>query len=202
VRLLQAAGYRRMPWKNGGGETAEILISPEDAALDAFDWRISMARVASAGPFSSFAGVDRTLTVVDGGGLALTIAADAPRIVTPASAPLRFAADAVVHSVLVGGPVTDLNVMTRRGVYRHQVERVALASRVERQLAADTVLVFCSEGRFECAAEGQADGHGHATLEARDTVILEPADARFTLTATRPGIALVVSVYRIAATPG
>ncbi|MDP1908248.1 MAG: HutD family protein, partial [Hyphomicrobium sp.] len=43
MRILRAKDYRRMPWKNGGGETTEIAISPEGAALDSFDWRVSMA---------------------------------------------------------------------------------------------------------------------------------------------------------------
>ena len=50
-----------MPWKNGGGETAEIAVSPPGAALDDFDWRLSMARVETDGPFSAFPGIDRTL---------------------------------------------------------------------------------------------------------------------------------------------
>ncbi|MBV9975040.1 MAG: HutD family protein, partial [Hyphomicrobiales bacterium] len=61
MRVLRAGQHRRMPWKNGGGETTEIIASPEGAGLDEFDWRISMARVATDGPFSRFAGVDRTL---------------------------------------------------------------------------------------------------------------------------------------------
>ncbi|WP_161813784.1 HutD family protein [Steroidobacter agaridevorans] len=32
MRPLRAAGYRRLPWKNGGGETRAILVSPPGAA--------------------------------------------------------------------------------------------------------------------------------------------------------------------------
>ena len=60
MRVLRAADYPRMPWKNGGGETAEILVEPAGAPLDSFDWRLSMARVAADGPFSLFPGVERT----------------------------------------------------------------------------------------------------------------------------------------------
>jgi environmental stress-induced protein Ves len=53
MRILRAENYRRMQWKNGGGETAEIAVSPDSAGLDDFDWRISMATgQASGGPFS------------------------------------------------------------------------------------------------------------------------------------------------------
>ena len=66
MRVFRSADHAFSPWKNGGGTTAEIAIGPPGATLDAFDWRISMARVASDGPFSSFPGVDRTLSIIDG----------------------------------------------------------------------------------------------------------------------------------------
>ena len=71
MRILRAENYRRMRWKNGGGETAEIAVFPEGAGLDEFDWRISMARVEAGGPFSRFPGVDRTLSILEGEGMVL-----------------------------------------------------------------------------------------------------------------------------------
>jgi len=61
MKILRSADHKRMPWKNGGGETVEIAISPQGAGLADFDWRVSMATVASDGPFSVFPGIDRTL---------------------------------------------------------------------------------------------------------------------------------------------
>ena len=71
MRLIRSKSYRRMPWKNGGGETTEIAVSPQNASLEAFDWRVSMARVESDGPFSAFPGIDRTLAVLEGQGIEL-----------------------------------------------------------------------------------------------------------------------------------
>ena len=45
MRTLREADYRRMPWKNGGGETIEMMVSPAGASFDTFDWRVSMAYV-------------------------------------------------------------------------------------------------------------------------------------------------------------
>ena len=90
MRILRAADYRVMPWKNGGGTTTEITVSPDGSGLDDFDWRVSMARVASSGPFSGFAGVDRTLAVLEGEGIVLDIAGQSPATLTRASAPLSF----------------------------------------------------------------------------------------------------------------
>ena len=71
MKLLRARNHRRMPWKNGGGVTTEIAVFPANAGLEDFEWRLSMATVASDGPFSLFAGIDRTLAVLEGEGLVL-----------------------------------------------------------------------------------------------------------------------------------
>jgi environmental stress-induced protein Ves len=63
--------YARMPWKNGGGQTTEIAVSA-GASLADFDWRVSIAEINADGPFSAFAGVDRTLVLLSGAGVRLT----------------------------------------------------------------------------------------------------------------------------------
>ena len=66
VRILRAADRVPAAWKNGGGVTREVASWPEQAGLDGFDWRISLAEVAAGGPFSVFPGVDivRTSTAL------------------------------------------------------------------------------------------------------------------------------------------
>ncbi|WP_319681596.1 HutD family protein [Streptomyces sp. AK02-01A] len=109
-----------MPWKNGGGVTREIASWPEDAGsggsggFGGFDWRISLAEVAADGPFSAFPGVDRTLTVVEGAGLDLTVDGGR-RLAAERYAPLRFPGDLPADCVLRAGPVVNVNVMCRRG---------------------------------------------------------------------------------------
>ncbi|MDG4884247.1 HutD family protein [Mesorhizobium sp. WSM4884] len=131
MRILRAAGYRVMPWKNGGGTTTEIAVSPDGAGLEDFDWRISMARVETGGPFSSFVEVDRTLAVLEGDGIVLDIAGRPPARLTAASAPLSFPGDVRTGAALIGGPITDLNVMTRRGRFSHAVECLPLQGQME-----------------------------------------------------------------------
>ncbi|OBZ95162.1 HutD-family protein [Pararhizobium polonicum] len=121
--VLKADTYRRMPWKNGGGETVEIAVFPPEADLATFGWRISMATVASDGPFSVFPGIDRTLSILEGQGMELDIAGRAPVVLTQFSEPLAFPADAATSARLVSGTIVDLNVMTRRGQWTHQVEK-------------------------------------------------------------------------------
>ena len=111
--VFPAAGRRFRPWKNGGGETAEIVVWPPAADFDGFDWRVSTARVAQDGPFSGFPGVDRVLAVIEGGALILSVAGE--RHVLDAAGPaLAFPGDVPCHGELAGAPLLDLNVMVRR----------------------------------------------------------------------------------------
>jgi Uncharacterized protein conserved in bacteria len=152
-----------MPWKNGGGETVEIAVDPPDAGLDEFGWRVSMATVASDGPFSAFPGVDRTLSVLTGAGIRLDIEGHERILLDAQSDPLSFPADVATSASLIDGAVTDLNVMTRRGVFLHTVERHAGASSIPRW---DGVrLLLCREGMLTVRTHGC------------DPVVLHPLDA-------------------------
>ena len=153
MKILRAATHKRMPWKNGGGETVEIAVFPENAALGDFDWRVSMATVATDGPFSIFEGIDRTLSILSGDGMALAIDGREPVLLTKISTPLAFPADVPVMATLTGGAITDLNVMTRRGRLEHSVERLAVDG-MEETVQAGTVLLVCRDGTLICTYNG------------------------------------------------
>lgn len=112
MRVLRAADRTPVPWKNGGGVTREIAASPEDAPMDDFDWRISLAEVGADGPFSVFPGVDRTLTVVEGAGMDLMVGGE-HHIVDEQYWPHDFPGDLETDGHLLEGPVVNLNVMYR-----------------------------------------------------------------------------------------
>jgi environmental stress-induced protein Ves len=154
MRIMRAENYRRMRWKNGGGETAEIAVSPEGAGLDDFGWRVSMAKVEAGGPFSAFPGVDRTLSILEGEGIVLDIEGRQPVTLTGASAPYSFAADAATNAELLVGPITDLNVMTRRGRYAHRVTRHDVARKLELTIRTDETILFCSASRLQIGGRG------------------------------------------------
>src|SRR5260370_2673399 len=124
LKIIRASDCRTTPWKNGGGSTTEIAAEPSGASLDTFDWRVSMATVASDGPFSEFPGIDRTLAVIKGSGLLLTIGSNTPVTVVPGSDPVHFAGDIATSARLIAGEITDLNVMTRRGRFSHRLLRI------------------------------------------------------------------------------
>jgi environmental stress-induced protein Ves len=113
MRVFRAADRRFAAWKNGGGETAEILVFPEAAGFDDFGWRISTAKVAASGPFSNFPGVQRCLTVVAGGTMRLSFGDGTRHEIGPGSNPIYFSGDLACECELPGAPLLDLNVMFR-----------------------------------------------------------------------------------------
>lgn len=168
IRILRAADHKSMPWKNGGGVTTEIVVHPEGSALDAFDWRVSMAQVASDGPFSAFPGIDRTLAVLEGAGISLTIGGEEPVLLGKESAPLTFPADQPTHGALATGPILDLNVMVRRGSVRASVERHVVSGTLDLSPEPGWTLVLVNHGSALLRHDGSVEN-----LDARDCLLVE-----------------------------
>jgi environmental stress-induced protein Ves len=131
------------PWKNGGGLTRTIAVSPPGAGLDDFDWRVSIAEVASAAKFSLFPGVDRTILLLDGAGMTLQTN-DGVVPLTEPFVPYAFSGDDIVRYRLVNGSTHDFNVMTRRGRARAEVNLWRSESR--HQVTSDAAVFFCPRG--------------------------------------------------------
>ncbi|GHG86274.1 HutD/Ves family protein [Pseudodonghicola xiamenensis] len=112
-QLLRAAERPFTPWKNGGGLTAEVLCVPQGAGFDAFDWRISTARVTQSGPFSIFPGVERSLSVIAGGAMILHFGDGADITISRQSEAVAFSGSRPCEAELQGEPLLDLNVMVR-----------------------------------------------------------------------------------------
>jgi len=144
--LIQYASLHPMPWKNGGGCTTEILASPPGATLHDFDWRISLATIAQSGPFSVFPGIDRTLTLVDGGNVVLDVGNERKVALSEREPVVAFPGEVPVSATVDGVPTTDFNVMTRRERCSHQLERrvVRNYSVLERRSA--LTVLFLAEG--------------------------------------------------------
>ena len=191
MRILRAADYRVMPWKNGGGTTTEIIVSPDSAGLDDFDWRVSMARVEGGGPFSGFAGVDRTLAVLEGEGIVLDIAGQSPATLTRASAPLSFPADVPTQATLIAGPITDLNIMTRRGRMAHTVERRMISTPTGVQPAADTTLILSLDGDITVA------GAASVRIGPLDALLLGPGVGKLRLEPAGETTIFVIRIERV-----
>ncbi|MCX4535719.1 HutD family protein [Streptomyces sp. NBC_00841] len=165
-RVLRAADRTAVPWKNGGGVTREIAASPEGAPLDDFDWRVSLADVSADGPFSSFPGVDRTLTVVEGAGMDLMVGGE-HHIVDEQYWPHDFPGDLETDGQLLGGPVVNLNVMYRRKRTAAEVAVVRGTLRLQAPEGGTVLAVALEDG---AALDGQ-----DIELDCYDAVLMEGA---------------------------
>jgi environmental stress-induced protein Ves len=116
-RVVRLSDRVTMPWKNGGGITHELL-RVEGAA--GFDVRLSIAEVATEGPFSRFPGVDRVILLLEGEQCVLTRDDGTVVRLTPGR-PFAFLGEDSWGCTLPSGPVRDFNVMTSRASTRAAV---------------------------------------------------------------------------------
>jgi environmental stress-induced protein Ves len=150
LTLLRGVDLVASPWKNGGGVTREIALgSCADGPTDAFAWRVSVADVAQAGPFSRFEGVARTLVLLEGAGMVLDQTGDHVRTHTLTNVldVARFDGEAPISARLIDGPTRDFNLMVRRDVARATFEVWREAGL--RDVEAETVLLYCAGGAMQ-----------------------------------------------------
>lgn len=144
--LIPFASLVPVPWKNGGGSTTEIAIEPPGALLSDFDWRISLATITQDGPFSIFPGVDRTLALVEGPGLVLSVANGGRFVLGDDDIIIEFAGEAAIEATLGGAPTIDFNVMTRRAVCHHKFGIRRVSGRSVFAPRGERTVLFLAEG--------------------------------------------------------
>ncbi|MCP8688204.1 HutD/Ves family protein [Marinobacterium sedimentorum] len=140
IQLLRAPGYPRMPWKNGAGTTLEIM---RDAGvnLDGFGWRVSIADIDEAGAFSSFAGYQRIISVLEGEGMCLSVDGADSRPLR-AFDPYAFAGDSRVECRLLNGAIRDFNLIYAPQRYSARLQWLRIEQAQRLFSSAATVLVF------------------------------------------------------------
>lgn len=194
MRLLRAADYRAMAWRNGGGTTFEVAIGPEGAAFEpgAFAWRLSLALVEQDGPFSALPGYDRVLTLVAGAGILLDGGEEGRLEVLPPFGQARFPGERAVTGLLRAGPIRDFNLMTRRRDTRGDARVIEIGPQdLALQTGAELLALHA------LAAPGFRLRSESGTLEAAagDTVLLQPAGVQgLQLSAAAPTTVLLVEI--------
>ncbi|KKW68598.1 hypothetical protein AAV94_04335 [Lampropedia cohaerens] len=134
-------------WKNGGGQTREIVCWPPGSAMENFGFRISVADVVRDGPFSAFSGMDRHILLLEGAGMRLCSPQwGIDHRLEPRGAPFAFAGDAPLQCTLLEGACRDFNVMVRRDQWRASVEVAAQACTAP---AGSTGLCMAMEGSWQ-----------------------------------------------------
>lgn len=142
------------PWKNGGGITREIASSEEGEPY----WRLSIADVTQEGDFSTFPGLHRILTVIEGKGMRLQ--SPTADIHARPREPVSFAGDTPVRGQLVQGPVQNFNLI-------YDANKLKAIVRVSGRLDAeeapsgeeDLVVIYCLKGAMETSATTSLSYH-------------------------------------------
>lgn len=182
LRILRNTGYPSRPWKNGGGTTRDIFVSPPGASLDDFDWRLSLAQIDRDGPFSRFDNVDRTLVLLSG---AMTLHEPDRRIELVRGEPVEFPGERAIEARVSGGSTLDFNVMTRRGRAIHKVTNELLGKRFSvKGIRRAPIIVFALEPGLAVNDE---------PLDVHDAVLIAGQHAVIT-TLTGRAAALVVQI--------
>ena len=186
MRHLRPENYRVMPWKNGGGSTTEIAIYPEGSSISdsGFIWRVSIAEVASDGPFSRFPGIDRQIMTIAGHGMILEAGRNGTIDLSQRFVPQAFSGDWDVEGRLIDGPVRDFNLMVARsrGTGALTVDHISARKRY----AADgnTLLLHVLEG--DATAEARVIAEGDTLiLSGHETATVAPASDGLRLAVVR-----------------
>ena len=181
---LPASGYRAMPWKNGQGITHEIAREPVTG--DSFLWRLSIAEVAADGDFSLFAGIARTISLIEGAGMELAFDEAPRKRIDEKFQPFDFSGDWHCRCRLIGGPIRDFNLMVDRARMKAET-KVLRPGEAEREIdvGPGRLLIYCGAG--EVAAGGFSAAAG-------DTLSLGPGRYRIE---GRNATALVMQLYML-----
>lgn len=151
MQIIRYASLKAARWANGGGVTRQIAAGPSSATGTNWDWRISIAEVAKAGPFSTMPGVDRIITVVEGDLIALTV--DGAEQALEKYRPFRFSGDSETTASLPTGALKDLNLMTRRGAFKGYAAIIELSKKRPHPVFADQFAVLLQGSATVSAAE-------------------------------------------------
>ena len=195
MRLLRAADYREMPWRNGKGMTLEIARDP--LAGESFTWRLSLADITQGGPFSAYPGYRRALVLVRGDELRLKFHRHGTQRLCPARRGTRFDGDWNTECTVPQGPCTDLSLIVHKGCEDSPAcivrapSVLALTSRRTLVLSADLYSVL-----FILSGTAGIRGLRERRVRlahARDTLLVRPGAARTLLLENRgPDTARIV----------
>ncbi len=187
---LPASGFRRTPWKNGGGVSTDIAdcYRPDAAPADwdGVIWRLGRTQIVTPGPFSDLAGYERLQVVIAGRGLVL---------VTPGSdidlrelhQPVRYDGGTPIVTRLEHGPVEVVNLIADRALC--EIALVVLRPGDLTDMRPGLHLLYALDG----TATGDAGGEAYA-IETGDALRIETDEpCRLLLGA---GLALCATIIR------
>jgi environmental stress-induced protein Ves len=193
IKVLRAADYPRMPWKNGSGSTQEIVKDASEG-LDGFGWRLSIADIDQSGGFSEFNGYQRLITVLEGAGMQLEVDGTVSRPLLPLDA-FAFSGGSRVDCRLLDGAIRDFNLIYAPDRYAARLQWLALDTPTHFYSSAALVLLFSAAHSLGVSLDGEA----YPALGQYDCLVLDAeADLReWRLDASAGGRCCVIELHRL-----
>lgn len=164
IELITPAHWQTQRWQNGGGITHQLCRQDDGQGLL---WRLSIAEVASDGPFSRFDNIDRIILLLTGEGFCLHGVGDNPQVLATSLMPFAFAGEAAIHCSLINGAVRDFNLMTRRDTLHAELQVLTISSAVQTLPLSTQTLIYIASGSVNAVL-----GEKRITLEAQQTLSL------------------------------
>lgn len=152
---LNPDGYRRLPWKNGGGTLIDIADAYRTDAPRAWDsllWKFGRTAITEPGPFSHLPGLARMQMVIRGEGLILA-SEDQEFDERRAFTPVRFSGELAIVTRLEAGPVEVVNLMASTAF---AIDLVALTEPSGLTLAAGAHVIYAAAGESLVEIDGAA----------------------------------------------
>ncbi len=171
MQIIRRSDFKTTPWKNGGGITHEAIRMP--ATGDSFRWRLSVAHIDRSGPFSDFAGYNRTMVLLQGNGAALKFARGGPRLLRQVGDMAQFDGALATQCELENGPCVDLNLMAAKSLPDVRARVLRLQGPLALGESEGSTLVFPIEASVVLRVAGES-----VILERWDLAIVSrPADS-------------------------
>jgi uncharacterized protein len=175
ARYFPLEAYTSMPWRNGAGVTREIAREPPQG--ESFAWRLSLASLQASGPFSSYAGHQRCVALVDGRGFRLHVAGAKTKTLAARGDHALFAGAAAVSCELLDGPCTDLSLIVHDPGTIASVTRLVVSAEHRVEVPSGRLRVlFTLHGSIKCHAFQASKLHASSgypfRLNGQDTLLI------------------------------
>jgi uncharacterized protein len=187
LQLITPLQWQTQRWQNGGGITHQLARSDDAEGLL---WRLSVADVASDGPFSRFDGIERVILLLDGAGFCLHGVGDNPQNIHRPLQPFRFAGESAIHCTLLDGAVRDFNLMTRRDAVQAELQVLSLNSTIYVLPPSPQTLIFVASGSVDVAF-----GATQLTLDTQHTLSLGNENASVQLSSAAGAQIISISLW-------
>ena len=145
IKKYTATDYVRQRWKNGNGETTELVRDNHEP----YTWRLSHARISQSSPFSQFPGYQRVIVTLTHQTIWLFHEGGHRRIL-PSFSPYTFSGDRETQAE-IQEPVDDFNLIFRKEWATGNIYPTYFRSSREIQLpvTGNEHFVYCVDGQID-----------------------------------------------------